>query len=219
MDGMISRWRDRCAVRRVADLRAPDTMAAMSDTAEHVRRSIEASGAVIESLAGQAERIAAIADAIVDALARGAKVLTAGHGGSAADALHMAEELVGRFDGDRRSLPAVALVADGTAMSCIANDFGYARVFARQIESLGNAGDVLALFSTSGNSAGLAEAIETARARRMTTVALLGKGGGAVAGTVDHELIVASDITARIQEAHTLVLHLVLEAIERRFAD
>lgn len=189
----------------------------MTDHADDIRRSIAASAEVIGSLTDHAEALSRIAEVIVDALADGRKVLTAGHGGSAADALHMAEELVGRFDGDRRALPAIALVADPTAMTCIANDFGYAALFARQVEAHGQAGDVLVLFSTSGNSTALPEALDAAKARGVISVALLGKGGGALAGQADLELVVPSASTARIQEAHTLILHLLLEAVERRF--
>lgn len=195
------------------------TMCPMTDHADDIRRSIAASAEVIRSLSDHAEALGRIAGVVVEALASGHKVLTAGHGGSAADALHMAEELVGRFDGDRRALPAIALVADPTAMTCIANDFGYAALFARQVEAHGRAGDVLVLFSTSGNSAALPEAIDEAQGRGVVVVALLGKGGGALAGRADHELIVPSDSTARVQEAHTLILHLLLEAVERRFGD
>ncbi len=190
----------------------------MTDHAEHIRSSITASAELIDALAEQTETLSRIADVIVDALAAGHKVLTAGHGGSAADALHMAEELVGRFDGNRCALPAIALVADPTAMTCIANDFGYAALFARQVEAHGQPGDVLVLFSTSGNSAALPEALDEAHKRGVVSIALLGKGGGSLAGKADHELIVSSDTTARIQEAHTLILHLLLEAVERRFA-
>lgn len=193
------------------------TMCPMTDHADDIRRSIAASAEVIGSLTDHAEALSRIAEVIVDALADGRKVLTAGHGGSAADALHMAEELVGRFDGDRRALPAIALVADPTAMTCIANDFGYAALFARQVEAHGQAGDVLVLFSTSGNSTALPEALDAAKARGVISVALLGKGGGALAGQADLELVVPSASTARIQEAHTLILHLLLEAVERRF--
>lgn len=189
----------------------------MGESSKHIQDSIAASAELLGSLAADADAIDAIAGEVVDALAAGHKVLTAGHGGSAADALHMAEELVGRFDGDRMPLPAIALVADATALTCIANDFGYAEVFARQVAAHGRVGDVLVLFSTSGNSAGLAEALRAARAAEMTTIALLGKGGGAIAGQAEYTYVVPSDSTARIQEAHTLILHLILEAVERRF--
>lgn len=151
---------------------------------------------------------------IQQALARGNKLLTAGNGGSAADALHLAEELVGRFDKERPSLPAVCLCADSTLLTCIGNDYGFERLFSRQVEGLGQTGDVLVIFTTSGNSPNLILALETARARGLKTVAVLGKTGGAAKGRADHELIVPSSVTARIQEVHTFILHAWLSQIE-----
>jgi D-sedoheptulose 7-phosphate isomerase len=189
----------------------------MSNTPDLVRQSIGRSRDVVASLADHAEAIAAAADAVVEALARGGKVLSAGHGGSAADAMHIAEELTGRFEGDRPPLPAMSLVADGPLFTCIANDYGFTQLFPRQVEAHGKVGDVLLIFSTSGRGDGLIEAARLARDRGLVTLAFLGKGGGDVAPLVDHPIVVASDETARIQEAHGVLLHLVLEAVERRF--
>jgi len=186
-------------------------------TSDEVRRTIEASAAAIGELAGQADAIERIAADVVDALQRGNKILTAGNGGSAAQALHMAEELIGRFRGNRRSLPAVSLAADSTALTCIGNDYGFDEIFRRQIEGLGVAGDVLVLFSTSGRAANLAAALDAATARGLTSVSLLGRDGGALAGRADRELIVPGHATERIQEAHQVVLHIVLDAVERAF--
>lgn len=183
-----------------------------------IAASIDRSSQVIGSLAGHADRLAAICGVVVNALKRGNKVLTIGHGGSAADALHMAEELVGRFDADRAPLPAVCLAADPTLLTCIANDYGFPAIFPRQVQALGQKGDVLVIFSTSGNGQGLSRAAEVAAEKGVTRIALLGKGGGALRGRCDHELIVESAETARIQEAHTLILHIVLEAVDRQFA-
>lgn len=191
----------------------------MSTHNNAIRRSIHQSSETISALNEQAATLAAICDAVVDCLKAGGKLLSCGHGGSAADALHIAEELVGRFDADRVALPAVSLTADCTALTCIANDFGYDHVFARQIDALGQPGDVLVIFSTSGGSRSLALAVEAARQQEMTVIALLGRTGGAITGQADHELIVRSDQTARIQEAHTLILHLILEAVERAFVE
>lgn len=148
------------------------------------------------------------------ALKSGHKLLTAGNGGSAADALHLAEELVGRFDKERPSLPAVCLSADPTLLTCIGNDYGFDRLFSRQIEGLGQPGDVLVVFTTSGNSANLVNALETARRKELRTIAVLGKSGGQAKGKADHEIIVPSQVTARIQEVHTFVLHSWLSLIE-----
>jgi D-sedoheptulose 7-phosphate isomerase len=182
-----------------------------------MRQAIAESAALIAELDGRAEDIAAIAAAVIGALRAGGKVLTAGNGGSAAEALHFAEELVGRFRGDRRSLPSVALVADCTALTCIGNDYGFDYVFSRQVEGLGRAGDVLVLFSTSGKAANLGRALDAAHAADMRTIALLGRDGGPLAGRSDLECIVNGTATERIQEAHQVVLHLVLDAVEEAF--
>ena len=160
------------------------------------------------------DRIAAVA---VATLRAGGKILSCGNGGSAADAMHLAEELVGRYRSNRRSLPGACLNADATALTCIANDFGFDEVFARQIEGLGVKGDLLVCFSSSGNSPNILRALDVARQRGVKSVALLGKDGGQAKGKADLELIVASTDTARIQESHTLILHALLEIIEREF--
>ena len=152
--------------------------------------------------------------AIVDALLEGNKLMTCGNGGSAADSLHLAEELVGRYAIERRALPALCLNADPTAITCICNDYGYEKVFSRGVEALGKPGDVLVGFTTSGNSSNVIAAFEAAAIRGVTTILLAGKTGGRARGTCDHEIIVPSDNTARIQEVHTLVLHQWLEAID-----
>jgi D-sedoheptulose 7-phosphate isomerase len=189
----------------------------MHDERHELSASIQRSASVISSLAGHLEAIQSICRAVVACLKSGGKVLTAGHGGSAAEALHMAEEFVGRFKADRRPLPAVCLAADPTLLTCIANDYSFAELFPRQVQALGQPGDALVIFSTSGNGDGLRRAAQAARQRQMITIALLGKTGGTLKGQVDHELIVPHDETARIQEAHTLLLHLILESVERAF--
>lgn len=189
----------------------------MADTT-HITESIRKSTEVIAALDGQAEKITEICEAVVTSLSTGGKLMSMGHGGSAADALHIAEELVGRFDKDRAPLPAIALVADPTLLTCIGNDFGFTEIFPRQVEAHGQEGDVLVIFSTSGNGEGLVHAVKMAKSKGVVTIALLGKGGGQLKGMCDHELIVESGVTARIQEAHTLLLHLVLEVVDERFA-
>ena len=181
-------------------------------------RQVNESAATVASLATQVARLAAAARLMVGILRRGGKVLTAGNGGSAAEAMHMAEELVGRFRADRRSLPGVALTSDGTALTCIGNDFGFDAVFSRQVEGLGRPGDLLVLFSTSGRAANLAQAVAAARRRRLRVLLLLGRDGGALAGQGDLEIIVPGTATERIQEAHQVVLHILLDAVERAFA-
>ena len=168
-----------------------------------------------QSLLAQEQAFERIAEAAVNSLRSGGKLLTCGNGGSAADALHLAEELVGRYNRNRRSLPAICLNADATLLTCIANDFGFDEVFARQVEGLAGKNDLLVCFTTSGNSPNILRALEAARKAGVKTVALLGKDGGKAKGRADLELIVGHSDTGRIQEAHTLVLHALLERIEQ----
>ena len=188
----------------------------MNNTAREA--AIRDSADTILGLVGQLDALQAICDLCVSVLRSGGKVLTAGNGGSAAEALHMSEELVGRFRADRVSLPAVALPADATVLTCIGNDLGFDHVFGRQVEGLGRPGDLLVLFSTSGNGRNLLLALKAAKNADMKTIALLGRDGGALAGQADRELIVRSERTERIQEAHQVVLHLVLDAVETAYA-
>lgn len=185
---------------------------------DSIRQSLHVSAETIGGLADQTGRIATVGAELVAALKAGHKILTAGNGGSAAEALHMAEELTGRFKGNRISLPAVALVADATALTCIGNDYGFDFVFSRQVEGLGKPGDILVLFSTSGSAENLRLALEEAHRKNMKTVCLLGRDGGKLASRATHEIIVKSEETARIQEAHQVLLHLFLETIEQAFA-
>jgi len=182
-----------------------------------IRKNIAESAAAISSLSSNIDQIAAMSSAIIAALKAGRKVLVAGNGGSAAEALHFAEELTGRFKSNREPLAAVALPADCTALTCIGNDFGFDAIFSRQVEALGRPGDILVLFSTSGNSRNLITALSAAARRKMKTICLLGKNGGVMAGKADHELIVRHGETARIQEAHQAVLHLILDVIEQAY--
>lgn len=143
------------------------------------------------------------------------KVLIAGNGGSAADAMHLAEELTVRFAKNRRALAAMAL-CDPTVLTCAANDFGYEQVFSRQVEAFGNAGDIFIGISTSGNSANVLRAVEAAKQRGMITCAWLGKDGGKVRGKCDIELLVPSNVTARVQEGHKLLYHALCEWVESK---
>lgn len=175
---------------------------------------IEASVAAVRSLAEQRAVVEGIAALVRDAVLAGRVLFTCGNGGSATDAQHLAEELVARFRSDRRGLPAVALTADSSVLTCIGNDFGFERVFSRQIEALARPGDLLLCFSTSGNSPNILAALAAARERGVVSIALLGKDGGAARALADYPLVVACQDTARIQEAHLLVLHYICEAVE-----
>jgi D-sedoheptulose 7-phosphate isomerase len=174
---------------------------------------------LVQAVAGAKESLSALdhgAKIIADALMAGHKVLAAGNGGSAADALHLCEELVGRYKNNRRALPAISLAADGTALTCIGNDFGFEQIFARQIEALGAPGDVLVVFTSSGNSVNLVLALNAARAKGLRTVTLSGRGGGKLQGLAEAEWIVPSPTGARVQELHSWALHVILEVVEDR---
>ena len=179
---------------------------------------IHASRAAIDSLESQIDRVSEAVDLLVGTFERGNKLLTAGNGGSAAEAMHMSEEAVGRFRDNRVSLPAVALTADGTALTCIGNDYGFDRVFSRQVEGLGKEGDLLAVFSTSGNGANLINAVEEARRKKMKVLLILGRDGGRLHGLGDCEIVIAGTDTGRIQEAHQLLMHILLDGVDHRFA-
>lgn len=182
---------------------------------QQINASIHTKLAVLET---QTAAIAAAGRTISDTLARGNKLLTCGNGGSASDAQNFATELLGRYVNDRRSLPAIPLSADAATITAIGNDYGYAQVFARQISSLGQPGDTLVAFTTSGNSENVIAAIATARERGMHIIALTGKGGGKLAGLLqpqDIHVCVPDNATARIQEAHIMILHTWCEIIER----
>lgn len=172
--------------------------------------------ALSEAMEQQSAKVETIAQIIADAVLTNHTLFTCGNGGSAADAGHFAEELSGRYRTNRRALPAMSLSIDALAITCIANDFGYDAVFARQIEAHGRAGDVLTVFSTSGNSPSILNAIGAAKARQMITVAFLGKGGGHALGFADYEIIVPSNDSGRIQEAHIQIVHYICEVIEQR---
>lgn len=158
---------------------------------------------------------AAAAEVMLAALRGGGKVLACGNGGSAADAQHFAAELVGRFERERRAIAAIALTTDTSIVTSIGNDYGFARVFARQVEALGRPGDVLLGITTSGGSPNVVEAIAAAKAGGLTTVALTGRDGGAAGAAADIHINVRSTSTARVQEVHRTLLHAVCELVER----
>lgn len=173
-----------------------------------------------------AERL--IADAVPDiarcgeliwtAFREGRKVLICGNGGSAADAQHIAAEFVGRYETERRALPGIALTTDTSALTALGNDYGFERVFARQVEALAAEGDVLIAISTSGNSPNVLAAIETARRKGCTVVGMTGRDGGRMRSLCDALFAAPADRTARVQEAHITVAHMWCEYIDRQMA-
>ena len=163
--------------------------------------------------------VAEVAQAIVESLRKNGTVFFFGNGGSAADAQHLAAELAGRYLRERQGLAGLALTTNTSCLTAIANDYGYDYVFARQLEAMGSAGDIAIGISTSGNSASVLRATEAARQKGMITVGMTGEGGGKLKSLVDHCLSVTADHTARIQEAHILIGHILCEIVEEEMCD
>jgi len=161
-----------------------------------------------------AELIRLIGKHLSNALLNDGVIYWCGNGGSAADSQHLAAELIGRFKNNRQALASIALSTDTSVLTCVANDYSYEEVFSRQIQGLGKAQDVLVGISTSGNSKNILNALKTAKSKGMTTIAFLGKDGGAAKEIADFSLVVESDSTARIQEFHIIVGHILCEIIE-----
>jgi D-sedoheptulose 7-phosphate isomerase len=191
-------------------------MPTLSEPVAAVKAVVDACIAVHERL--RAENLQPVADAAAAILAasnQGGKVLVFGNGGSAADAQHLATDLLGRFQRERRGLAAVALTADGSLLTAIANDYAFDRVFVRQIEALGASGDLAFGISTSGRSTNVIEGLRTARARGLRTIALTGKDGGQAGALADIHINVPDPSTARVQEAHRTLIHAICELVER----
>lgn len=183
-----------------------------------IRASFDEALATLQAFLADPEGLASVrrfAAAAAGTLRRGGRLLSCGNGGSMCDAMHFAEEWTGRFRQDRAALPAIAF-SDPSQLTCIANDFGFDEVFARQVEALGSEGDLLVAISTSGNSPNCLRAVEVAKRKGLTVVGLLGKGGGKMKPLVDIPVVVPLAHTSdRIQEVHIKVLHIVIEAVER----
>lgn len=168
----------------------------------------------LKSLAGVIEKAASL---LSQTIQTGKKILICGNGGSAADAQHFAAELIGRFEQERSAWPAIALTTDTSILTAIGNDYGYDRIFARQVEGLGQGGDTLIGISTSGNSENVLCAISAARQKGMSTIGLSGHNGGRLASQVDCSIVIEHEKTARIQEAHIFILHFWALVIEGQF--
>jgi D-sedoheptulose 7-phosphate isomerase len=179
-----------------------------------LHRNVEAATATLRSLLTLEPCVEEAADLIAKAFASGKKLLACGNGGSAADAMHLATELVVRFEKDRRPYPALSLAASSGDLTAIANDYAFTEVFARQVEALGQPGDVLFAITTSGRSENVRRALEAARRGDLKTIALLGRDGGPTRGLADVDLLVPSQSTARIQEAHKVLIHTICETVE-----
>ncbi len=213
-------------VDKVLRNRENETMTGASDnlstnhTAQIINDSLKAHQAVFEQLLeNEIPNIERCAELILDALGSGKKVLLCGNGGSAADAQHIAAEFVGRYERERRGLPSIALTTDTSALTAIGNDYGFERLFARQVEALAQPGDVLVGISTSGNSPNVIAAMMTARAIGCKTIGLTGAGGKKLAGISDAAILVPATRTARIQEAHIFIGHVWCEIVDAKLAE
>lgn len=176
-----------------------------------IKSSIDTKKSLLETEISNIENAVKL---IQDCIEKGGKLLTFGNGGSAADSQHIAAEFVGRFKLDREAMPALALTTNTSTLTAIANDYGYDITFKKQIESLGNKGDVALAISTSGNAKNVIEAVKAAKEKGLTTIALTGKGGGKLKGLSDTSIVVGSQDTARIQESHILIGHIISEIVE-----
>ncbi len=190
----------------------------MRDLSSILQRAVADSVATLHSLGELDQQMRHAADALTACLASGHKLLVCGNGGSAADASHFATEFVVRFIADRPAYPAICLNSDGGLLTAAGNDYGFEEIFARQVAAFGREGDVLVCLTTSGNSPNIQRALAEAKTRGLTSIALLGRDGGASKGQANLELLVRGETTARIQEAHMLLLHVLCEAVEERLA-
>ena len=163
---------------------------------------------------GNIEKTEKIAQELALAYKNGKKSLIAGNGGSNCDAMHFAEEFTGRFRKDRRALPSIS-ISDSSHITCVGNDYGFDFVFAKGVEAFGQEGDFFFGISTSGNSKNIIEAVKSAKERNLKTVALLGKDGGKLKGVCDYEFIIPGETSDRIQEVHMMILHIIIEGVER----
>ena len=188
----------------------------MRNSSDILKAAIGTGTKTLQSLTALESQIAKSADLISDCLTSSGKILACGNGGSAADAADFCTELACRFVEDRKPYPAINLAQGGSLLTATGNDYGFEEVFARQIRAFGNSGDVLVAISTSGKSRNIRRAIEEARSRKLKTIALLGRDGGIAAGLADVDLVVKGDSTARIQEAHKFILHVLCEICEDR---
>ena len=187
--------------------------------AQVVSSNLNEAIATLQQAAALGVEIEGAARTISDALLKGQKLLACGNGGSAADASHLTTEFVCRFNRDRRPYPAISLAVHGGDLTAIGNDYAFDDIFARQVQAFGAPGDVLAVFTTSGNSENIVRALNAARKFELNTIAFLGRDGGRCAGLADIQLIVTSDVTARIQEGHKFLLHTICELVEEELRE
>ncbi len=170
-----------------------------------------------QAFTDNADRIILAVDAVTKCFQNGGKVLICGNGGSAADSQHIAAEFVGRFQKERRALPAIALTTDTSILTSLSNDYSADIVFCRQVEALGMSGDILWAISTSGSSQNIIKAVEAAKLKKMTVITFTGRDGGSLLKRGDIPIHVAAKVTARVQEAHITMAHAICELVEEKF--
>jgi phosphoheptose isomerase len=190
----------------------------MPEVPEILQAALRAANATFEKLGDLGPALSRAADLVTKCLLSDHKLLVCGNGGSAADSADFSTELACRFVHDRRPYPALNLAQGGSLTSAIGNDYGFGEIFARQVCAFGQRGDLLLAITTSGNSKNILRALEEAKKRGLTSITLLGRDGGSAKGMADIELIVRGDSTARIQEAHKFLLHVLCEIVEPRLA-
>ena len=181
------------------------------DVAKHIHESISVKQEILARLLPQIEKAAGVT---ADCLKRGHKLLFCGNGGSAGDSQHLAAEFVGRYEKERRALAAIALTTDSSILTALGNDYGYERVFERQVEALGQKGDVLFAISTSGNSKNVLRAVKTAKELGLYTIAFSGGSGGELGPLADLAIVIPSKKTSRIQESHIMIGHILCECVD-----
>lgn len=191
----------------------------MIKLSSNLHQAINDLAGTLESLKDLDPQVRRAIDLIEQSLRAGNKLLVCGNGGSATDASHFATELVVRFVNDRRALPAICLTSDCGILTATGNDYGFDEIFARQVAAFGVPGDVLICLTTSGKSKNLVRALEEAKTRKLKTISFLGRDGGSTIGVADVDLLVKSESTARVQEAHQLLLHVLCETIEERLKE
>ncbi|MFC1585204.1 D-sedoheptulose 7-phosphate isomerase [Fibrobacterota bacterium] len=188
-----------------------------SGISQTIEESFTISSRTLEEFRDDPENLSVIremAGEIAEGFSEGRKILTCGNGGSACEAMHLAEEFTGRYRAHRRALPAIAL-SEPAYLTCVGNDYGFERIFSRGVEAFGKPGDILVGLSTSGNSANVIRAVEAARERDMRIFLLLGKNGGKLKDKGNRELIIKAETTDRIQEVHMVCIHILIESVER----
>jgi phosphoheptose isomerase len=188
----------------------------MGESSEILKNAVAGARETLQSLVHLDGHVEKAADLIEHCLRSGGKLLVCGNGGSAADASHFATEFVVRFMKDRPAYPAICLAGDGGLLTAAGNDYGFDEIFARQVAAFGLPGDLLICLTTSGKSRNIERALQEAKARKLKTITFLGRDGGSTIGMADVDLLVRGDLTARIQEAHTLLLHVLCETVEVR---